>query len=111
MLTSSYIWGNDSHMYKQFNLNLFDGLENDISCYNNIGSEYVFGHFDSRVGHKSVFNEHDVINSYTLVIDYDPKSTLTRPYWIILIITGYKRNVTSCGSQRSQVVVTQRKLI
>ena len=77
-ICGSYIWGNDSPMYTHFNVDLFDVLENDISCYNNLGSVYIFGDFNSRVGHKSDFIVHDVINNCTDDIDYDPDSTLTR---------------------------------
>ena len=43
-------WVEDSPAYNTVNVNLFDVLENDITFYQKLGSVYVSGDLNSRVG-------------------------------------------------------------
>ena len=85
-ICGSYIWGNDSPMYNNFNVDLFDILENDISCYNNLGSVYIFGDFNSRVGHKMTLLYMMLIIIVLMILTMILIAHLLGPHRIILII-------------------------
>jgi len=77
-ICGSYIWGINSPVYNCVNVDLLNILENDINMYSNIGSVYIVGDLNSRIGLNNDFIIHDTINLCTDDIDYDPDCTHTR---------------------------------
>ena len=57
----AYIWGEDSPMYKSFNIDLFDVLENDIFEYSSLGGVAFCGDLNSRNGRKNDYIVHDTV--------------------------------------------------
>ena len=76
-LSGVYIWCENSPAYNVHNVDLFQVLEDDINFFSNIGSVYVVGDFNARVG-----NRLDYINcdcSISLIDDdYVPDVPLIR---------------------------------
>ena len=50
-------------MYNSINVDLFDILENDLFLYGSLGSVFICGDFNSRVGQKSDFIIFDKANN------------------------------------------------
>ena len=77
-LCGCYIWCQESPAYDVVNLDLFELLENDVSIYEQLGSVFVIGDFNSRVGKHFDFIVHDYVNSLTDDENYVPDSPLPR---------------------------------
>ena len=54
------------------NVNLFDLLQNDISDFSELGSVFVAGDFNARVGLKHDFIVCDAFNEFTDDTEYSP---------------------------------------
>ena len=74
----TYLWGEDSPAYNIANVDLFEILENDIDYYEGLGSVYVMGDLNSRVGTKHDFIIQDSVNFCTDDSDYIPDEPLHR---------------------------------
>ena len=59
-------------------MDLFECIENDIAYFENKGSIYLIGDYNSRVGVKRDFVVLDRINEYFDDHDYVPDNNLTR---------------------------------
>ena len=77
-LCSVYVWCQDSPMYNNVNVDLFDEIGNDINYFDSIGSVYIFGDFNSRVGKRFDFIPFDNVNRSVDLDDYIPDQHLSR---------------------------------
>ena len=74
----AYIWGEDSPMYNSINVDLFDILENDLFLFDSLGSVFICGDLNSRVGQKSDYIIFDKLNDCCDCPDYVFDSTPAR---------------------------------
>lgn len=77
-ICGTYLWGEESPAYNIASIDLFELLENDVDCYSNLGSVYIIGDLNSRVGAKSDSIIHDRINQFIDDTDYIPDVTMCR---------------------------------
>jgi hypothetical protein len=77
-LCGVYLWGADSPAYNVVNVDLFDVIQADIDELQELGSVYILGDLNSRVGLKNDFISYDVMNNYTDDEDYIPDTELCR---------------------------------
>ena len=78
-MCGTYIWGEGSPVYNTVNVDLFDILANDLFTYDSLGSVYMFGDFNSRVGMRNDYIVHDVNNICVDDTEYEPDSIPARP--------------------------------
>ena len=67
-----YLWCEESPMYNLVNVDLFDALEGDLMLYDAIGSVFITGDFNSRVGERIDYIPFDYVNTYIDADDYVP---------------------------------------
>ena len=60
----AYIWPEDSPAYNVVDIDFFDILENDVNDFSQLGTVYIAGDFNSRVGCKNDYISHDCINIF-----------------------------------------------
>ena len=58
-------------------MDLFDPLESDFMLYDAIGSVFITGDFNSRVGERIDYIPFDYVNTYIDADDYVPDKTLS----------------------------------
>lgn len=63
-LSGIYLWPEGSPAYTVLDVDFFDILEQDINIYSELGSVYIAGDFNSRIGRKSDFIIHDYISAF-----------------------------------------------
>jgi hypothetical protein len=73
-----YIWCQDSPAYSVVPVDLFDILQNDIYDFENLGSVYLVGDWNSRVGIKHDFITCDIFDINIDDSDYVPDMPLRR---------------------------------
>ena len=73
-----YSWCEESPRYNLVNVDLFDALEGDLMLYDAIGSVFITGDFNSRVGERIDYILFDYVNTYIDADDYVPDKTLSR---------------------------------
>ena len=71
-ICAAYIWGDNSPVYNTLNVDLFEILENDITCFSECGKVYISGDMNSRIGSKCDFIVHDNVNNVYDDADYIP---------------------------------------
>ena len=77
-LSGVYIWCENSPAYNVHNVDLFQVLEDDINFFSNIGSVYVVGDFNARVGNRLDYINCDCSISLIDDDDYVPDVPLIR---------------------------------
>ena len=77
-LCGIYLWGEDSPAYNISPVDLFDLLQNDVYEFENVGSLYLIGDWNSRVGVKNDFILFDKFNIEIDDIDYIPDNPIPR---------------------------------
>ena len=73
-----YLWGEDSPCYNAVHVDFFELLQQDINEYENEGSVFLIGDFNSRVGIRDDFIIHDIFNGEIDFDDYLPDVPLSR---------------------------------
>lgn len=77
-ICGTYIWCEDSPAYNIATVDLFDTIQNDIHDFEELGSLYLVGDWNSRVGVKHDFINCDMFNRQTDDNDYIPDRPLDR---------------------------------
>ncbi len=77
-LCGTYIWCEDSPAYGVINTDFFDLIENDIDKFDELGSVFICGDFNSRTGLKNEHIVYDKPNDYIDYADYVPDNHLDR---------------------------------
>lgn len=73
-----YIWCEDSPVYNVVNVDLFDILQNDINDFADLGSVYIAGDWNSRVGDKHDFILNDTHSMELDDTEYNPDVYMPR---------------------------------
>ena len=77
-LCGIYLWGENSPSYNVHNVDLFQILQDDVNCFNDLGYVFVCGDFNSRVGSRLDFIEQDIYSDFIDNHNYKPDTYLYR---------------------------------